>query len=111
MFFKIRACYIKAKLKLIVFNPFIIFFFWIITIATVHRKEFSIIIIIIIIIINSKGPNRREAVGNKQGVWNLPKYLIYGGSGWINRGGHVELFQIFDKRGGKTDRVEFEQPR
>ena len=48
MFFKIRACYRKTTLKLIVFNLFIIFFFWIITTANGPRKEFSTIIIITI---------------------------------------------------------------
>ena len=32
---------------------------------------------------------RGRGVGNKQGVWNLPKYLINGGRGWNKRVGGI----------------------
>ena len=51
----------------------------------------------------SKGSNRQGGLGNKQGVWNLPKYLINGGGGgdkWVGWNFSKYLINEKEKRIG-----------
>ena len=59
----------------------------------------------------SENSQEFNASNSVQRVRNLPKCLINMGRNKQMTTGGVKFFQIFDKLGGKTDRVEFGQPR